>query len=145
MELSIRASTASCNILFSLRQITSGAFNSISCFNRLLRLIIRRYRSLRSEVANRPPSKATIGRKSGGITGITVKIIHSGRKLLLAKFLKNRKRLIIFSFLESIAPLSSASKLWMVLSKSILAKSSRIASDPIPAVKICPYFKLKFW
>src|SRR2546430_1868460 len=45
--------------------------------------MIRRYRSFRSLVANRPPSSCTIGRSSGGITGTTSRIIHSGRDLLL--------------------------------------------------------------
>jgi len=40
--LSNSASTASCNMRFSLRTITSGACNSISFFSRLLRLITRR-------------------------------------------------------------------------------------------------------
>src|SRR5690242_21336764 len=56
----------------------SGAPRSISRLRRLLRLITRRYRSLRSLVAKRPPSSCTIGRRSGGITGRIVRIIHSG-------------------------------------------------------------------
>ena len=36
------------------------------------------YRSFKSEVANLPPSNGTKGLNSGGITGIVVKIIHSG-------------------------------------------------------------------
>ena len=63
---------------FSLRTMTSGACSSISFFNRLLRLITRRYRSFKSDVAKRPPSSGTSGRSSGGITGITSRIIHSG-------------------------------------------------------------------
>jgi hypothetical protein len=46
---------------------------------RLLRLMTRRYRSFRSDVAKRPPSSGTSGRRSGGMTGITSRIIHSGR------------------------------------------------------------------
>ena len=46
--------------------------------SRLLRLMTRRYRSLRSDVAKRPPSSGTSGRRSGGITGTTSRIIHSG-------------------------------------------------------------------
>src|ERR1700737_1525269 len=46
----------------------SGAPRSISLLSRLLRLITRRYRSLRSDVANRPPSSWTMGRSSGGMT-----------------------------------------------------------------------------
>src|SRR3989344_6931544 len=63
---------------FSLVMMTSGALSSMSFFKRLLRLITRRYKSLRSLVAYRPPSSGTIGRRSGGKTGKTVKNIHSG-------------------------------------------------------------------
>ena len=42
------------------------------------RVITRRYKSFKSEVAKRPPSNCNIGRKSGGITGNASKIIHSG-------------------------------------------------------------------
>jgi hypothetical protein len=77
--LSNRASTDSCNIRFSLRTIISGARSSIRRFKRLLRLITRRYRSFKSDVAKRPPSKGTNGRNSGGRTGTTSRIIHSGR------------------------------------------------------------------
>ena len=76
--LSNSASTASCSIRFSLRMMMSGALSSISRFKRLLRLMTRRYRSLRSEVAKRPPSSGTSGRRSGGMTGRMVRIIHSG-------------------------------------------------------------------
>src|SRR3989441_7732875 len=62
---------------FSLRTMTSGARNSVNFFRRLLRLMTRRYRSFRSEVANRPPSSGTSGRSSGGITGTTSRIIQS--------------------------------------------------------------------
>src|SRR2546427_7394326 len=58
--------------------ITSGARSSRSFLSRLLRLMTRRYRSLRSEVANRPPSSGTRGLSSGGMTGMTSRIIHSG-------------------------------------------------------------------
>jgi hypothetical protein len=40
--LSNSASTASCSMRFSLRMMTSGAFSSMSFFNRLLRLMTRR-------------------------------------------------------------------------------------------------------
>ena len=76
--LSNNASTDSCNIRFSLRTIISGAIKSNKRFKRLLRLITRRYKSFRSEVAKRPPSSGTNGRKSGGRTGNTVITIHSG-------------------------------------------------------------------
>src|SRR3546814_1720724 len=61
-ELSNSESTASCNIRFSLRRITSGALISLNRFNRLLRMITRGYKSLRSEVSKRPPSNGTTGR-----------------------------------------------------------------------------------
>ena len=83
---------------FSLRTITSGACSSISFFNRLLRLITRRYRSFRSLVAKRPPSSGTSGRSSGGITGITSRIIHSGLLPLLRNDSTTRRRLACFSF-----------------------------------------------
>ena len=81
--LSKSASTASCNILFSFLNITSGAFISISCFNRLFLIIIRRYKSFRSDAANLPPSSGTSGRNSGGITGNMDTTIHSGLFILL--------------------------------------------------------------
>ena len=63
-------------VLWMLSEI--GARNSIKRLRRLFRFITRRYRSFKSEVANRPPSNCTIGRKSGGITGKTVMIIQAG-------------------------------------------------------------------
>ena len=75
--LSSSASTASCSMRFSLRTMMSGAVRSSRRFRRLLRLMTRRYRSFRSEVAKRPPSSGTSGRRSGGSTGSTFRIIHS--------------------------------------------------------------------
>src|SRR5512146_633892 len=68
--LSNSASTLSCSMRFSLRTMMSGARSSMSRFRRLLRLMTRRYRSLRSDVAKRPPSSGTRGRSSGGVAGI---------------------------------------------------------------------------
>ena len=76
--LSINESTASCSIRFSLRTIISGASNSNKRPKRLLRLITRRYKSFKSEVAKRPPSSGTKGLKSGGRIGNTLSTIHSG-------------------------------------------------------------------
>ena len=76
--LSSNASTDSCSMRFSLRTMMSGAFSSSSRRRRLLRLMTRRYRSFKSDVANRPPSSGTSGRRSGGSTGSTVMTIHSG-------------------------------------------------------------------
>ena len=77
--------------------MTSGACRSISFFSRLLRLMTRRYRSFRSEVAKRPPSSGTSGRSSGGITGITSRIIHCGLLPLLRKASTTFRRLAYFS------------------------------------------------
>ena len=143
--LSIKASTASCNILFSLRVIISGAFNSRSCFKRLFRLMTRRYKSFKSEVAKRPPSKGTIGLKSGGITGTTFKIIHSGLILFLMRWLKNLILLINRSLLAPVDFSKSLSSSAMVLVMSILAKRFLMASAPISASKTWPYFNDKSW
>ena len=56
----------------------SGALKSISLFNLLFLLITLLYKSFKSDVANLPPSSGTKGLNSGGITGTTSKIIHSG-------------------------------------------------------------------
>ena len=56
----------------------SGAPSSNNLFNLLFLFITLLYKSFKSEVANLPPSNCTIGLKSGGITGIASRIIHSG-------------------------------------------------------------------
>ena len=133
--LSNNASTDSCNIRFSLRTIISGARNSIRRFNRLFLLITRRYRSLRSDVAKRPPSKGTNGRNSGGITGITVKIIHSGRLPDSIKLSTIFNRLMIFfGFNSPVASDKSTRSCSASPSRSIKDSISRIASAPILAV-----------
>ena len=78
LPLSKSASTDSCNILFSLLIIMSGAPSSINFFNLLFLLINLLYKSFKSEVAKRPPSSCTIGLNSGGITGTISNIIASG-------------------------------------------------------------------
>ena len=75
----------------------SGAPNSISFLSLLLRFITRLYRSFKSEVANLPPSRGTMGRNSGGMTGTTSKIIHSGRLPLTLKDSSTSKRFTIFA------------------------------------------------
>ena len=121
LPLSIRASTASCSILFSLRTIISGAPNSRSLFNRLFLLMILLYRSFRSDVAKRPPSSCTIGRRSGGITGTASRIIHSG---LFPEFLKDSTTSSLLTILARFCPfvlsfLSSAFSSSQSLSRSI--------------------------
>ena len=83
--LSNSASTDCCNIRFSLRMMTSGAFRSTSFFSRLLRLMMRRYRSFKSDVAKLPLSSSTSGRRSGGMTGMHSSTIHSHLLLLSRK------------------------------------------------------------
>ena len=90
----MRASTASWRSRFSWLMIDSGALISTMRRSRLLRLMMRRYRSLRSEVANRPPSSWTIGLNSGGSTGMASRIIHSGRFCDLRKASTILRRLI---------------------------------------------------
>ncbi len=124
---------------FSLRTMTSGAPSSSSRFRRLLRLMTRRYRSFRSDVAKRPPSNCTIGRSSGGITGSTVRIIHSGRLPLLRNDSTTRSRLAAFFLrcFDCVVAISARSSL-TIASRSILATSSRMASAPMPALKTLP-------
>ena len=138
------ASTASCNIRFSFLTIMSGAPNSISLFKRLLRLMTRRYRSFRSEVAKRPPSNCTMGRNSGGMTGRTVMIIHSG----LLPLRRNASMISMrLTALRRLAPLWLFSIISLVillsLSRSTAIKSSRMASAPIPTrspvTELSPY------
>ena len=143
--LSIRASTASWSIRFSLRTMISGAPSSSSLFRRLLRLMIRRYRSFRSDVAKRPPSSCTIGRRSGGITGTASRIIHSGRfpdsrnasttsSLLMMRAL--------FCPVESLRPAFNSADSF---SRSIAIRSSLMDSAPIPARKLFPNSSLASW
>ena len=142
--LSNKASTDSCSIRFSLRIMMSGACNSNNLFKRLLRLITRRYKSFKSDVANRPPSKGTNGRKSGGITGNTVRIIHSGFVLDSKKASTSFKRLTKFLRLASeVVSFKSARIEARSASKSILERISRKASAPIPALnESSPYWSI---
>ena len=134
--LSNKASTDSWSILFSLRTMISGARNSIRRFNRLFLLITRLYKSFRSDVANRPPSKGTNGRNSGGITGTTVNTIHSGLLPDSKKFSTIFNRLIIFlGFNSPVASAKSLRNCSASASRSMFFNISLIASAPIPAVK----------
>ena len=54
----------------------------------------RLYKSFKSDVANLPPSNGTSGRKSGGKTGNTVRIIHSG---LLPEFINDSTNLSLLT------------------------------------------------
>ena len=112
LPLSNNASTASCSIRFSFRTIISGAFKSSSRFNLLFLLITRRYKSFKSEVAKRPPSSGTKGRRSGGKTGRTVITIHSGLLPESTNASKSFKRLDNFFNLvsELVAGISSLNR-----------------------------------
>ena len=138
--LSNKESTASCNMRFSLRTIISGAFNSSKRFKRLLRLITRRYKSLRSDVANRPPSSGTSGRNSGGNVGSTVITIHSG---LIPDFLNASNTLRRFeSFFILVSELVAAMSRRRLSTSTLmfrLLNRSRIPSAPILALKSSPY------
>ncbi len=123
---------------FSLLTMISGAPRSISRFNRLLRLITRRYRSLRSEVANRPPSSCTIGRSSGGITGTASSTMPIGELRLVWNAATTLSRLSARSFFwplplrmisRRISASASMSKVWM---------SFWMASAPIDPTKYSP-------
>ena len=130
--LSSRESTDSCNIRFSLRAMISGALSSSKRRRRLLRLITRRYRSFKSEVAKRPPSSGTKGRKSGGNTGNTSKTIHSG---LMPDFLNassTLRRLAFFLILSS-EPVRSLRSFSIDPSISMLLSKSLMPSAPILA------------
>ena len=135
--LSSKLSTASCNMRFSLRAMISGALSSSRRRKRLLRLITRRYRSFRSDVANRPPSRGTRGRKSGGNTGSTSNTIHSG---LMPDFLKassTLRRLAFFLTLSS-EPVRSPRKRSISCSMSMPCRSSLMPSAPILATNSSP-------
>ncbi len=139
-SLSKSASTDSCSIRFSLRVIISGALSSSSLFKRLFRLMTRLYRSFKSEVAKRPPSRGTSGLSSGGKIGITSSTIHSG---LLPE---SSTASTVFNRLVSLASLVSALvaaicalRLWLSSFKSMFLSISRIASAPMPTRNSSPY------
>ncbi|MPN02353.1 hypothetical protein SDC9_149569 [bioreactor metagenome] len=118
---------------FSLRTMMSGARSSSNRLRRLLRLITRRYRSLRSLVAKRPPSSCTIGRISGGITGMTVRMIHSGLLPLEINASTTSRRLIAFArFWPEALSISSRSS-FSSFGRSSWVSSSRMDSAPMPA------------
>ena len=140
--LSIKESTASCSIRFSFLTMISGAPKSSNLFKRLLRFITLRYKSLRSEVANLPPSSCTIGRNSGGITGTTSIIIQEGLLPDLRKASTTSNRLIARIFLCPLEEFNSARRSTLILSRSSSSKSCFIASAPIPTLKLLPYLTL---
>ena len=137
--LSIKASTASCNIRFSFWTMMLGAFKSNKRFRRLLRLITRRYKSFKSLVAKRPPSNWTIGRKSGGITGITSITIQLGWLPEARKASKMSKRRMARVRFWPEAVFNSSFNCATSPSKSTLSNNCFTASAPIAALKAWPY------
>ncbi len=142
LPLSISASTASCSILFSFLTIISGAPSSSSLFNLLFLLMILLYRSFRSEVAKRPPSSCTIGRRSGGITGIASMIIHSGILPDSLNASTTSRRLMILALFWPVDSFKPAFNSSASVSRSMACSSSLIDSAPIPARNLLPHFSL---
>ena len=112
----------------------SGALRSRSLLSLLFLLITLLYKSLRSDVANLPPSKGTKGLSSGGITGTVVKIIHSG---LFPDSMKDSTSFNLLIVLSSVALDLTVSRearnFFCSFGKSKLSKISLTASAPIPA------------
>ena len=142
LPLSIRASTASWSILFSFLTMISGAAKSNSLFSLLFLFITLLYKSFKSDVANLPPSSCTIGLRSGGITGTTSRIIHSGLlpEVFNASITSSLLTILIFfcpalSFNFFLISAESSTK-------SILARSSLTASAPMAALKLLPNLSL---
>ena len=96
-------------------------------------MITRRYRSFRSDAAKRPPSSWTIGRRSGGITGMTSRIMFAGSLPPFRKASTTSRRLTAFSFF-CFWPSSSAMIAFKVsasFSRSMAESRSRMASAPM--------------
>ena len=140
LPLSKSASTDSCSILFSFLTIISGALSSNNLFSLLFLFITLLYKSLRSDVANLPPSRGTRGLRSGGSTGSTFITIHSG---LLPESLNASSNFNLFdNFLSFVSELVwGISSLIILISSSISSSSNKIwtASAPIPAENSSPY------
>ena len=87
-------------------------------------------------MAKRPPSSGTSGRSSGGITGTTVRIIHSGRLPDSMNASITLRRLASFlGFSSVVASAISWRSSSRILRRSMPVSSSRMASAPMPAVK----------
>ena len=140
LPLSRSASTDSCSILFSFLTMMSGALSSNNLFNLLFLLITLLYRSFKSEVANLPPSSGTSGLRSGGSTGRTSIIIHSG---LLPEALNASSSFnlleIFLSFVSEFVCGISSLRILISSSISSSSRSNLTASAPIPALNSSPY------
>ena len=95
-----------------------------------------------ADVAKRPPSSGTSGRRSGGSTGITVSIIHSGRLPLLAERLDDLEALddLLALRLAGRRAHLLAERLARACARRRCLSISRTASPPMPAVNLSsPY------
>ena len=114
----------------------SGALRSKSLFNLLFLFITLRYKSFKSDVAKRPPSRGTRGLNSGGITGTVVSIIHSG---LLPELINDSISFNLLMVLSSVTldliSFKASRNFSCSFLRSRLIKISLTASAPIPAVK----------
>jgi hypothetical protein len=93
-------------------------------------------------VAKRPPSSCTIGLSSGGITGTTSRIIHSGLFPDVRNASTTSSLLIARIFFWPLDSSSSFRSSFASASRSISINSSFIASAPIPARKLFPKFTI---
>src|SRR5215211_7367097 len=138
LPLSKRASTASWSIRFSLLTITSGAPRSSRRRSLLFLFMTLRYRSFKSEVAKRPPSSCTIGRRSGGRTGMASMTIHSGPLPLTRKASTTLRRLMAFWRFCPLEEAIVSLRTWASSSRFTWLMRSLIASAPMPPRKYTP-------
>ena len=103
--------------------------------SRLFRLMTRRYRSLRSDVAKRPPSSWTIGRSSGGMTGMQSRTMPAGSLPDRRNAATTLSRLRARSFFCPLPSRIVSRRLSASASRSKLRMSVWIASAPMPPVK----------
>ena len=98
----------------------------------------RRYRSFRSEVAKRPPSSGTSGRRSGGSTGSTCITIQWG---LMPDFLKASStfRRLEFFLIFSSEPVRSSRSFSISMSRSMLFEQLLDALGAHQATNSSPY------
>ena len=89
-------------------------------------------------MANRPPSSCTIGLKSGGITGIASRTIHSGLFPDFSNDSITRKRLIIFNFFCPFDVANSSLKFLINCFVFKFSNSFFIAEAPISALNLSP-------
>ena len=108
------------------------------------------YKSFKSDVANLPPSRGTRGLNSGGITGITFIIIHSGLFSFLVSASLNASttcnlfKASVFLCLD-VSLLALCLNSYDKLSRSILERSSIKHSAPIFAINFFGSLSSRYW